>query len=530
MPPKRAIKFTAVSSADQAKDDAASLPAQSRILDELAKARGVEIIDHIEVPGFTRNFYTWDEFAREAHEAGHDAGIRMQKHWEDKDFDEILVFDGTRFGRKESIFIEFVLRTLDTGAIIVKHIGGTLEYNSYGAMMFEAYAAGQEGRTRKERLKMGREKRYDDKKHYSDVPMTHIELHDAEHHPMGVYELNPAMTPVWQDVKTLVMEGVSWQYLERDLYDRFKHVNPKTGRQWTRQTFYRLLTRSPMTWGIISRYHSQDARVGKINRSVVLHWMYDDRVPIPDGVMLTRDACPAVFTGEDALMLMAELRRRRDITGHMSPSNSYPFSGLCVCDECGLSMKVKSAAADHARTRLHYYMACNYIHHNCPNQRSVRFEVIQTFLDRHLRDVLMTGQWDDAPVGEVQSPLKTLNTEVTRLTSQISALINELSLAPDSARAAYRAQINTLSARLDMAQRDIEALDRSAQQKTTQQQRDTRVIAKLREITLEGLWALPNREINQFLKEMFNGRKIVIHRKEIIGIIEASPRTRRPSS
>src|SRR5688572_18805817 len=106
---RRAIKLTAVSSPGQAGPDEASLPAQSRVLDALAESRGVEIIDHIEIPGFSRDFYNWPEFSAAAKLKGIDAGERMQAHWDAKDFDEVLVYDGTRFARKESIFIEFYL-------------------------------------------------------------------------------------------------------------------------------------------------------------------------------------------------------------------------------------------------------------------------------------------------------------------------------------------------------------------------------------------------------------------------------------
>lgn len=58
----------------------------------------------------------WYDFRDAANEAGYDGAARMEAHWKRRDFDEVLVYDGSRFGRKESIFAEFVLRTFSPQA------------------------------------------------------------------------------------------------------------------------------------------------------------------------------------------------------------------------------------------------------------------------------------------------------------------------------------------------------------------------------------------------------------------------------
>src|SRR5690349_16627532 len=102
--PLRALGWLAVSTAEQAKDEKESIPAQKRDIGEVCKDRGWTLVDMLEVPGFSRNYLTLREFADEALKEGIDAGIKLEAHLQARDFDVFVVRDGDRFGRSQALF------------------------------------------------------------------------------------------------------------------------------------------------------------------------------------------------------------------------------------------------------------------------------------------------------------------------------------------------------------------------------------------------------------------------------------------
>lgn len=146
MPPLRAISLIAVSSEQQATDEHASLADQEARNLKIAADLGATVIDTIRVPGFSRNWYTFGDFADAAAKAGHYDPTRMATYWDldannQRKFDVLIVREGSRFGRKESIFAEVVLRTTDLGAYIQLHSGERIDMTNRS--MYIAVAAYQ---------------------------------------------------------------------------------------------------------------------------------------------------------------------------------------------------------------------------------------------------------------------------------------------------------------------------------------------------------------------------------------------------
>lgn len=520
---KRLIKFTAVSSEDQADDDLASLETQSAVLDDLALKRGGIVVDHIEV-AVSRNFFNWYDFRDAALSEGYDGALRMEQHWKARDFDEVLVWDGTRFGRKESIFAEFVLRTIESGATIYMHIGGELNESNHGpAMMLGAFATGQETRLRKARVKMGMDKRFAKALPPGRPGIAHLPVRDEYGRTTDDYILNPAFTSLWRDLATLILKGVSWDDMERVLYERFKHINPKTGRQWARLTMHGYVLTRPMFWGHVARYHtySENSKTNYATNS--LHWLYDESVPLPEHVEIHRNVFPAVWTGETAEAIKAELRRRRDLYGRASPEKTHMFSGLCRCAVCGHPMTTQILNGSKTdRTRKLRYVGCRtYVRGgDCDNRLYFSYKDLQAFLDKLLREIIRLGQFTPSTPATVAIPREELATEITRLEGQIDTLTGELSLLSDAARPRVRKQIDALAARLEIAQGDMQKIDLVATQQHLQSRDEREAIQQIQAIGVDAFWALEERVIHQLLKKLFGKRALLVKDKKIVRIFE----------
>lgn len=519
---KRAVILTAVSTERQAGPDAASLKTQRTELEALAHTRGCAVIDIIEVPGISRNVYSWEEFKELALSVHNDAPLRMERHWNARDFDEVLVWDGSRFGRKESIFTQFVLRTIDAGAIIVMKHGGELNQDNYATgMLFGAYSASQEIRIKRERQLSGNQGRFQRGLHAGLLPMTHKIVRDENGKPTGSYVLDEQLTPIWRDLAILLIEGIGWNHIEQELYHRFGHVNPRTGRPFEVMRMRNMVLFAPMFWGHLAR---KGVDVTKDYTRQVSHWLYDESIPVPAHVQLKRDVFPAVWTGETRRLVVAELIRRRDsIRGRASGTETHMFTGLCRCGECGYAMRTIPIYKNRRKPQDGYtlYVNCrsNTLYSNCHNTGYLPYKRVQAFIETLLKAVLEAANVDTVLVPAFDtSPVTMLETEFSSLSARLDTLITEQSSAPLIAQPRYRQQIEQLSHRMEIIQRELTSLH-SAQQRNQREHQDrSRAIEELRGIALSTFWQKPTREINQTLKLLLGELRIVIKDKQILGL------------
>lgn len=519
---KRAVILTAVSSERQAAGEAASLKAQRTELETLAQARGCTVIDVIEIPGISRNVYSWEEFKELALSLNSDAPLRMERHWQACDFDEVLVWDGSRFGRKESIFTQFVLRTIDAGAIIVMKHGGELNRDNYSTgMLFGAYAASQEIRIKRQRQIVGNEGRFQRGLHAGTLPMTHKIVRDADGKPTGEYVLDERLTSVWRDTAALLIEGVAWEALEKELFSRFGHVNPRTGKPFGIMTLHNMILLVPMFWGHLTRV---GAEADKVHPRRTSHWLYDESVPVPAHVQLKRDVFPAVWTGETRRLVVAELIRRRDtIRGRASATDTHMFSGLCACGECGYTMRTipiyKNSRKPQNGYTLYLHCRSSTRHGNCQNTAYVPYKRVQAYADELLQALLEAVNFDTILTPAFDTGAATgLEAEFAALSTRLDTLITEQSSAPAIAQPRYRQQIETVSRRMEAIQRELDSLHSARQRNTREYNQRVTAIDELRAVALPIFWQQPTRRINQVLKMVLGNLRIVVLNKEILGL------------
>lgn len=116
---KRALVWAAVSTKQQAEDTKASLPAQVQECRAWCEANGYEVLDTLIIDGFSRRFYTLNEFAQALLESQqNEAGFKLLEYIEGRAFDVFVCRDVDRFGREQSIVSELIQRVIHSGALI----------------------------------------------------------------------------------------------------------------------------------------------------------------------------------------------------------------------------------------------------------------------------------------------------------------------------------------------------------------------------------------------------------------------------
>jgi DNA invertase Pin-like site-specific DNA recombinase len=513
----RAILGCAVSSPEQAEDEKQSLETQERLLREKATAEGWEVVDVLVIPGFSRRYYNWPEFAADALRAGIDAPTRLMEHWRRGDFDVLAWRYGSRFAREQSIFGEVVARTIDGGGRVYTLQDGWIDRANY--RMFIAMG-GYTAATEIDKLVAGREegmKRRAERglRTGPSVIFSHLPMFDAKGKEIGK-RVDESKRRLWDDVLTLLLEGVPWNRFEIELLERFGHAQPD-GRPYFNRAFYDIL-HTPTFWGHTAwNYRAK----GKPNRTKTGFWVFEEGRPVPEGVHIYYHTHEPVYTGEQADRAIAELKRRGTlIRGGAAPAYTSPFSGLLVCAECGYLLSYhRSTTSGYVSYRC---MSRFYGRHYpqraaCTQRGGIAVAAIRAWLDAWMQPGLESGRADMLfqPQQTTDRPAQ-LAAEIDAATKYLRGLIKQRADVEGSAARLLADEIRSASSHLDR----LEALladERAAEQERAKiSDAQQQALEYIRD--MPDFWEQDTRVIHQYLAQLFGDWRMMYLDKQILGV------------
>jgi hypothetical protein len=335
---------------------------------------------------------------------------------------------------------------------------------------------------------------------------------------------------LWNDLATLILEGVSWNRLETELFTRFGHVNPATGRQYSNRTFYDLV-HTPQFWGHSAwNYRSKRHK----NRTKTGFWIFDQSEPAPAGVQMYYYTHEAVYSGELAEKIKAELRRRRLIVkGKINPERTHKFSGLLVCNECNYNLSWTGSQSGYQgyRCMSHFYFI--YPHRTlCSERKSISVVRIQEWLDARLRQMLAVQ--DLTPLSESRETesallgenIDDLRKEIAKLERLARNLVLGQAAAHEGLQSTYDEQLNSLGERLMLKKSNLKDMERSQAESREMNNAQQFALKELLEISLDNFWKLEEREINQMLHRLLGNIRSSVKNGQIIGIQKAAAKRR----
>lgn len=526
----RCIIWCAVSSRAQNEPDKISLPQQESDARALAEGNGWEIVDVLKVPGHSRRYIDFHRLAADAAKQGVDAFHRLHAHWEARDFDVMIVRDGDRFARTQALHAYVVERTININARIYSLQDGWIDDTNYRMWiaMGGYKAAGDIDRLVKARDRAMTARAQRGLPITSRVPMSHVVVRDQTTGKAMCLEVNEDKRRLWTDLAELILEGVAWYNIEDELYDRYGHVNDK-GEKYYPGYMYRLLMK-PIFWGHLARHHNS---ANSKNGYKFGAWIYDDNTPIPEGATVFRHTHEAVWTGETADRVKAEIRRRSEtVRGHTDPKNTHRFSGLGVCAECGSfwathvkkSKSYRGVLCPAAKTRAKTLPDCD--NRRIMSERrltALMNEYLQQMLERQSTDVF---QEPDTEQEDIQLRVTQLNGEIAALELEARSLIRQQAKAGSELEVIYReelAQINTRLKNMKVTRNTLQS-KAAATERTTEVQKAT--LKELAELSLEAFWKQESRYINQVLHRLMGKKRFLLLEGEIIGVAEINRRQR----
>lgn len=514
MKPLRVILLEAVSTGVQAEADEESLPDQDARLRALSEKNNWRIVDVILIPGHSRVYYNYREFAEAALEENIPGPMRMFEHWKQKDFDVFACTSGDRFGREQSIFAEVVGRTIDAGAVVYTLRDG--EINAGNKRMFVSmagYAASSEIDELKRRRRMGMAKRARKGLPTSSggLILSHAVIEVGKDELKTV--LNPDKRRLFADLAELLLDGVSWRQIATQLAGR-GHCRPD-GRPWSPGTLSKWLMH-PTLWGNSAQAFSDGKRFSTARG----FWVFDRNEEAPEYVSIHYGTHEPVYTGALAERVQAEMRRRYGLNGKAHPAYRGKFAGLVLCDSCHYAASYKRAP---------YYVSVYCTSHvnpdiqsGCTDRKRVNEKKLVRFADAMLRELLESSDWSflyAAPASEENSAdkLAALEAEIADTRARVNQLIVKQSTMPAVLADSYDTQIRALGETLEALQHEAVRL-RKAALEAAPMPVQTRTLEEIQALGLAAFWRQDDREINQWLSRLMGVLRFVISGGEVIGV------------
>lgn len=522
----RAVIWCAVSTHAQHEPEKVSLPEQETEARLYAKRSGWQVVDLLTVPGHSRRYIDFHEVAAAAVIENIDAFYRLKAHWEAKDFDVLITRDGDRFARTQALHAYITEQVIKCGATIFSLQDGMVDDRNYRMWiaMSGFKAASEIDRLVKARdtAMTGLAKR--GMPITSRIPISHRIIRDEKTGKAIRMEVDERKRRLWDDLALLVLEGVAWERIDRELYHRFGHVDSKGDIFYPNQMYHLIM--KPMFWGHMARFHnSKDSKNGyKKGR-----WIYDESEAIPEGCMVFRDTHDAVWTGEFADRVRQELDRRSEhIRGRAQPARTHLLSGLVICGECGSFMSTH-AEGNYRGVFCPASKGKGTIQHACNNRGLTNQKKVVQRLSVHLEQMLcenttdvFTDQISDLP--RLQQRITRLEGDICKVEDQVRVVIRKQMTAPDEVQHIFDEEINKISEQLKVLRENRNRLQGEAlatQQKSAVQQA---TLKELTDLTLERFWQQESRPINQLLHRLMGKRRLVILGGSVVGSVEVKRR------
>lgn len=505
---KRAILWIAVSSGTQASDDKQSLPEQDHRLREIAEANNWKVVDVITVPGHSRVYYNYREFAEAALDEGIPAPFRMFEHWKKKDFDVFACASGDRFGREQSIFAEVVGRTIDTGAVVYTMRDGEINQNNKRMFVSMAgYQASVEIDELRRRYKFGMNRRAEEGKPVSSrVLFSHRVVRDQLGHAQTMI-VRDELRPLFSHIATLLLDRTPWYALEKELFEQYGYV-AENGKPYPNRFFYPVIY-SPVFWGHNGRNFA-NRRVTDARR--ISAWIFDDKEPCPEGVLMFYHTHEPVYTDELAEQVKAELRRRMTLRGAARTDSPYPLSGLFECAECGHKMAWTLGSGNYRAARCNVaYGLLGRTNDTCTQRKHMTEAYAINYLKRTLK--LLSSAEDPIAFLNQLSDVKNIPDETPMLKKQLEELEEEgrvlLQLrlkTRQSVDKLFEEQWDLLGKRVEIVEERLVLAQRA--KPTVAEIADQRDAIEEMRVRGETFWELPPGRINQVLRRAL-GRRIM---------------------
>lgn len=518
----KAVIWLAVSSQAQTGNDKISMEQQEKLARNWCAENGYSVSAILKVDGYSRResdlISAMDEFRNQ----GVTAYDELRQLWSNHDFDVLVAYTHSRFGRSSTLHSFIIENVVQSGAYIYLIEGGRIDNSNYRA--FTAIG-GMMATTEVDRLVRARDAAMSARAARglptsSSIIPSHKIIRDDLGHALRV-ELDDSKHRLWHDAATLLLEGVGWKHIESELYKRYGHIDNE-GKPYRQLRMYDWF-HNPMFWGHSARHHRGSKKSDNGTKTDM--WVFDSNVPPPQGVEIYYDLLEPVFKGDFSEKVKAELRRRRmAIRGSNRPHRSEPFSGLFICAECSYYLIYKGNKGIPTYSCVTRWETRRSA--TCKQRRELPAWKIQRWLDLHLEDMIAMGE-PGMFLKDTRSEIDFYNRRISELEKELETtdrqmrnLIRKQAMMDDeNLSSVYDEEIAKLHHQLDILNKHI-AQTKTERPNSNIEKSQRLAFDELKELSLDVFWELSGVQMNQLLHQLLGNYRLVVEAGEIIGITE----------
>jgi DNA invertase Pin-like site-specific DNA recombinase/chorismate mutase len=520
---KRALIFIAVSSQAQAADDKISLEDQEQLCREWCKTNGYEVIEVLSVGGYSRResdvISALEDFAEQGITAYHD----LREHWKQKDFECLVAYSHNRLGRSSTLHSYVVENTVLSGATIYLINGGQIDKPS---LRFQIAMGGSKSAGEVDEL-VHRRRAGIPKRIARGLPSGRGILSHKRIYEKGKvvdYIVDPDQRRLLDDLATVFLEGYAYDKLEMQLYTRFGHINPRTGKRYAASSFLKLLY-NPYFWGHAALGYTHGNQIPVGDQAA---WVYDESIEPPPEVTVYRNSHEPAYTGDVAVKVKAEIRRREGIRGKATPRTRHAFSGLLYCNECSRKLTFRPGIYgmikyDYWSCRTSILRKSYYTLPSCSQSQMTREEKIREYVHKFLEQVFEDGDLRSFEVSTESHDdyLTALQAEIDELNAQLDQLVAErLAQKHAVVREAYSRKMNQIGERLTILDKQLKEQQRERQASQALRQQQEQAVSDLRSRGVEAVMSGSPAELNQFLFFLLGNFRFFVQDCQIVKLKE----------
>lgn len=523
----KALIWAAVSTRRQNEEDKFSLPQQESDARELSAKEQWDVIDVLRVPGHTRSAYTeFYKLAAAANRKGIDAFLKLEQHWEARDFDVLVIRDGDRLARAQGVMGTIVESVIYSGARIYCFADGWVDRSNFRMWIaMVGYRAASDVDKLRKFFDDGANKRASRGLPVGSSPLWSHKIIRGEN-GRALYQIpDPDKSLFFQDAAQLILEGVSWYTLEEELFKRFGHGTSE-GKPYPPRKVYSILY-NPSAWGHEGRFFRDVRRKSQLKGA----WAFDESVEPPKGVVMFYNVHKPIYEGDLARRIQEEMRRREVIVrGAVRAAKAHRFTGLIICGECGCNL----VHQEQHTTRRDYLRLYCYTKHRklsyatCTQSKGLNESYIFEFVNAKLEEAIRTRDLATF-LGKSPEPIPdtvaTIEAHIKTLKEQAGRLIRKQSSAHEDLSDTYDEQLEAIGQQLASARQRLVATHRPS---TSSQQwkAQAKTLTEIAEMTLPKFWAQTDNVINQKLHAVMGKRRWVALDGKIVDQVDAPPRRR----
>lgn len=523
MTTKRAVIWLAVSSAPQASEDKVSLPEQENAAMMWCIQNGYDVVEILRVDGYSRResdiVAALEDFAKQ----GVTAYQRLRELWAQKAFDVLVAYNHSRLGRSSTLHSFVIENTIRAGASVYLLDGGWINLDG---LRFQIALGNIAATADVDRLIKARRVAFDKRVEQglpvsSQLVMSHKVVRDHNGKAMGI-AVDEKKRPLFSAVAELLLEGISYREIEKQLHKRYGYYNTRLGRAYSSGRMYQVLY-SPVFWGHNARGFKLK---GKHDANSL--WRIEPGHLIPHSVIVSYNTHEPMYADDLGQQVIAEIKRRIPTRGAQRPHHSMEFTNGVVCAECGYFMNVyNKKGLSYTQMRCFSHWRQTATRPDCSQRKPIDVATLKNYLDDVLtaliRDNLSLVDDLELPASRVLERISLVEREIHFKTNHIRQLIHDQAEAVgQSIRSIYATELAAADEQLAKLHAQLSGLQYEEAQLNHQQQNIESIRERLNVLAdLDTFWERPAQEINQLILAILGDQRLYVLEGEVIGMTRA---------